>query len=254
MNTSIGLVERLTQEIVATIRSDNLQPGQTLPSAKALAERFEVTVPTVREALRRLEATGSVELKHGSGTYVREAINRRILDNPHYVPVDLAAAIELLDARIAIEPGIAELAASVQDAAAVTSMDSALDNALQVQTAVPAGHFHVELAKASGNRALSEMLVSLLAIHSRTQQAARTTYDRLRDHDEHAGILDAIKRGDGFEASHRTRRHLEAIKAAVLADWQPEGEAAGGHNGVAGDNNGVTGDANRTTTSAGDLR
>ncbi|WP_210603979.1 FadR/GntR family transcriptional regulator [Brevibacterium oceani] len=220
--SSMGLVERLTREIVETIRTENLRPGQSLPSAKVLAERFEVTVPTVREALRRLEATGSVELKHGSGTYVREAINRRILDNPHYVPVDLAAAIELLDARIAIEPGIAELAASVQDADAVDSMASALDNALQVETAVPAGHFHVELARASGNRALHEMLVSLLAIHSRTQQAARTTYDRLRDHDEHADILDAIRRGDGFEAAHRTRKHLEAIKSTVLADWTDE--------------------------------
>jgi GntR family transcriptional repressor for pyruvate dehydrogenase complex len=220
--SSMGLVERLTREIVETIRTEDLQPGQSLPSAKVLAERFEVTVPTVREALRRLEATGSVELKHGSGTYVREAINRRILDNPHYVPVDLAAAIELLDARIAIEPGIAELAASVQDADAVDSMASALDNALQVETAVPAGHFHVELARASGNRALHEMLVSLLAIHSRTQQAARTTYDRLRDHDEHADILDAIRRGDGFEAAHRTRKHLEAIKTTVLADWTDE--------------------------------
>ncbi|UVI36176.1 FadR/GntR family transcriptional regulator [Brevibacterium spongiae] len=219
MKSTVGLVERLTREIVETIRTENLQPGQSLPSAKELASRFEVTVPTVREALRRLEATGSVELKHGSGTYVREAINRRILDNPHYVPVDLAAALELLDARIAIEPGIAELAATVQDADAVDSMESALDNALQVTTAVPAGHFHVELARASGNRALHEMLVSLLAIHSRTQQAARTSYDRLRDHDEHADILDAIRRGDGFEASHRTRKHLEAIRAAVLAGW-----------------------------------
>jgi GntR family transcriptional repressor for pyruvate dehydrogenase complex len=226
MTSTVGLVERLTREIVDTIRTENLQPGQTLPSAKVLASRFEVTVPTVREALRRLEATGSVELKHGSGTYVREAINRRILDNPHYVPVDLAAAIELLDARIAIEPGIAELAATVQAADAVASMESALDNALQVETAVPAGHFHVELARASGNRALHEMLVSLLAIHSRTQQAARTSYDRLRDHDEHADILDAIRRGDSFEASHRTRKHLEAIKAAVLADWTDDTDQA----------------------------
>ncbi|SDS35161.1 FCD domain-containing protein [Brevibacterium sandarakinum] len=219
MTQPIGLVERLTREIVTTIRSQDLRPGQPLPSARALAERFEVTVPTVREALRRLEATGSVELKHGSGTYVREAINRRILDNPHYVPVDLAAAIELLDARIAIEPGIAELAASVQGEESVQTMETAVDNALQLHTEVPAGHFHVELAKASGNRALHEMLVSLLAIHSRTQQAARFTYDRLRDHDEHADILDAVKRGDGLEASHRTRKHLESIKAAVLADW-----------------------------------
>ena len=64
MTSTVGLVERLTREIVDTIRSENLQPGQTLPSAKVLAARFEVTVPTVREALRRLEATGSVELKH----------------------------------------------------------------------------------------------------------------------------------------------------------------------------------------------
>lgn len=226
MTASIGLVERLTREIVATIRTEDLQPGQTLPSAKALAERFDVTVPTVREALRRLEATGSVELRHGSGTYVREAINRRILDNPHYVPVDLAAAIELLDARIAIEPGIAALAATVQDPDALASMESALGNALQVETDVQAGHFHVELARASGNRALREMLVSLLAIHSRTQQAARTTYDRLRDHDEHADILDAVRRGDEFEASHRTRKHLEAIRAAVLEGWSASGEGA----------------------------
>ncbi|WP_432790260.1 GntR family transcriptional regulator [Brevibacterium sp. K11IcPPYGO002] len=234
MTSTVGLVERLTRDIVDTIRTENLQPGQTLPSAKVLAARFEVTVPTVREALRRLEATGSVELKHGSGTYVREAINRRILDNPHYVPVDLAAAIELLDARIAIEPGIAELAATVQAADAVASMESALDNALQVETAVPAGHFHVELARASGNRALHEMLVSLLAIHSRTQQAARTSYDRLRDHDEHADILDAIRRGDGFEASHRTRKHLEAIKTAVLADWTDDAIKDGSADTIAG--------------------
>ncbi|WP_157688935.1 FCD domain-containing protein [Brevibacterium siliguriense] len=107
-----------------------------------------------------------------------------------YVPIDLAAAIELLGARIAVEPGIAEL------------------------------------ARASGNRALHEMLVSLLAIHSRTQQAARTSYDRLRDHDEHADILDAVRRGYGLEASHRTRKHLEAIKAAVLADWTDDADQA----------------------------
>lgn len=222
MTATTGLVERLTLEIVETIRRDDLQPGQTLPSAKALAERFEVTVPTVREALRRLEATGSVELKHGSGTYVREAINRRILDNPHYVPVDLAAAVELLDARIAMEPGIAELAAVSRDEEALSTMEAAADNALKLESSVPTGHFHVELARASGNRALHEMLVSLLAIHSRTQQAARITYDRLHDHEEHLGILDAIKRGDSFEAAHRTRRHLENIKTVVMTEWRDQ--------------------------------
>lgn len=217
--TTITLVERLTREIVATIRAENLQPGQSLPSAKALAESFHVTVPTVREALRCLEATGAIEMRHGSGTYVTELINRRILDNPHYVPIDTAAVIELMDARIAIEPGIAALAAQTHTEESLTALDEALDVALHVTHDASPGNFHAELAKTSGNRALHEMLTSLISIHSRTQQAARISYDRLTDHDEHIDILDAVRRRDPVEAAHRMRKHLENIKHVALQDW-----------------------------------
>ena len=78
-----SLSERLADNIVEIIRSERLGRGDALASSRELARRFGVTTPTVREALRRLEATGVVEFRHGSGTYVGPGIGRRLMANPH---------------------------------------------------------------------------------------------------------------------------------------------------------------------------
>lgn len=213
------LVESLSHEILGTIRSNNLTVGEALPSSRELASRFGVTVPSVREALRRLEATDLVELRHGSGTYVGPSINRRILDNPYYAPVGTDAVQELYDARIAIEPGIAALAAVHRDEEAIERLTLAADHALKEHSEVEIGHFHVELAEASGNRALHELLVALLSLYERVQQTSRFHYDREQDHLEHCEIVDAVRRGDPVEAEHRTKRHLTNLKnAAMIAE------------------------------------
>ncbi|GAA1180268.1 FadR/GntR family transcriptional regulator [Nesterenkonia xinjiangensis] len=210
------LIETLSHEILSTIRTNGLVPGQALPPARELASRFGVTVPSVREALRRLEATDLVELRHGSGTYVGASIHRRILDNPYYDPADRDSIAELFDARIAIEPGIAALAAQVRDDDALNRLTRGTDHALEHETEVPVGHFHVELARASGNRALCELLEALLSLYRRAHQTSRVRYDRVQDHREHCEIVDAVRRGDPFEAEHRTKRHLINLKNAAL--------------------------------------
>lgn len=211
------LIESLSQEILNTIRTNELTPGQALPPARELAARFGVTVPSVREALRRLEATDLVELRHGSGTYVGASINRRILDNPYYDPADRDSIAELFDARITIEPGIAALAAQSRDDSALERLARSTDHALETETEVAIGNFHIELAKASGNRALCELLEALLSLYRRAQQTSRVRYDRVQDHREHCEIVDAIRRGDPFEAEHRTRKHLINLKNTALA-------------------------------------
>lgn len=206
------LIERLSGEIVKTIRDERIAPGESLPSARHLAERFSVTVPTVREALRRLEGTGAVVLRHGSGTYVGTQIDRRILNNPYYHAADGDAVIELLDARIAIEPGIAALAARNCRDDVVAELESKADVALQLNGSARVGNFHIEVAAATGNRAVKETVESLMTLNADAQQAARSEHDRLEDHAEHLEILDAIKRRDEFEAAHRAERHLRNIK------------------------------------------
>ena len=61
------IIETLRQEIVTR----RLPHGARLPSEKDLSDRFGVSQPTVREAIRALETLGLVEVFHGSGTFVR---------------------------------------------------------------------------------------------------------------------------------------------------------------------------------------
>lgn len=66
---------KLVDEIIESIRQDivtrRLPDGVRLPSEKELSDRFGVSQPTVREAIRALETLGLVEVLHGSGSFVR---------------------------------------------------------------------------------------------------------------------------------------------------------------------------------------
>ena len=66
---------KLVDEIIESLRQDivtrRLPDGERLPSEKELSDRFGVSQPTVREAIRALETLGLVEVLHGSGSFVR---------------------------------------------------------------------------------------------------------------------------------------------------------------------------------------
>ena len=56
-----SLSSALTERMLDLIRAEGLRPGDRLPSTRELSRRFAVTTPTLREALRGLEATGAIE-------------------------------------------------------------------------------------------------------------------------------------------------------------------------------------------------
>jgi GntR family transcriptional repressor for pyruvate dehydrogenase complex len=220
----MSLSEQLADGIVAIIRDQNLVPGEALASSRDLAKRFDVTTPTVREALRRLEGTGIVEFRHGSGTYVGVGIDRRVLANPHRPAIDRESVLELVDARLVLEPAIAAAAARSRAPEALARLESATANALEAPTGAtrPAVHFHVALAAASGNKLLEESIEALLHMRVREQLEIRHRYDdRERDHAEHVDICAAVRRGDAAAAERLTRTHLESIRSAIEAATFP---------------------------------
>ena len=79
-----NLSNYLAQQIQSLIRERDLKPGERPPSAKSLADQFNVATPTIREALRHLQATGMIDIRHGSGIYVRRQSDRLMLSNPGY--------------------------------------------------------------------------------------------------------------------------------------------------------------------------
>jgi GntR family transcriptional regulator, transcriptional repressor for pyruvate dehydrogenase complex len=212
-----SLSDRLTEAILGIIRDADLGPGDAIPSARELAKRFEITTPTIREALRKLEATGAVEFRHGSGTYVGPTINNVVLANPHRPPITKESVLQLIGARMLIEPAVAAQAATATQP--LDKLEAAVTNALTP----PGGpafalNFHVELAAASGNPVVEELIGSLLKVRLREQQQIRQLYDnRKRDYEEHRAIFEAVQAGDAAAAERLTRDHLDHIRVAVEA-------------------------------------
>jgi|GEM_PF-430625 len=70
-NSEVPLREQLTTQIKLAILSQDLRPGQKLPSTRELARRFRIHANTVSAAYRELSEQGWVDLRAGSGIYVR---------------------------------------------------------------------------------------------------------------------------------------------------------------------------------------
>lgn len=70
-NGRVSLREQLVTQVVLGILSDDLAPGERLPSTRELARRFRFHPNTVSSAYRQLERERWIELRRGSGVYVR---------------------------------------------------------------------------------------------------------------------------------------------------------------------------------------
>lgn len=71
--SEVPIRDQLVTQIVLGILSDDLPPGQRLPSTRELARRFRIHANTVSAAYQQLEQEGWVELRHGSGIYVHRS-------------------------------------------------------------------------------------------------------------------------------------------------------------------------------------
>lgn len=160
------IFQRLKDEIVA----GTLPRGAKLPAERELAERYQVSNPTVREAVRALDLLGFVDVKHGSGAFVS-------VDPAALIATSLAAAIQLteigvvqvLDVFGALNQHAAALAAGAAttgDHARLRSALAAIEAANTAEAAAEATRdFHGAVADASHN----PLLAALCQFLSRVQ-------------------------------------------------------------------------------------
>ncbi len=85
----VTIREQLVTQVILGILSDDLAPGQRLPSTRELARRFRLHPNTVSAGYRQLERERWVEFRHGSGVYVRES-------KPELVPPSSLALDQLI--------------------------------------------------------------------------------------------------------------------------------------------------------------
>jgi GntR family transcriptional repressor for pyruvate dehydrogenase complex len=191
---------------------------------QGLARRLEVAAPTVRESLRRLQALGVVEIRHGSGVYVRRRERRVLLANPYQGRLEGRTVLELLDARLLIEPPLADLAAARANEEEIAELARTLDDAREALGGPDEvlHHlnmaFHRGVARAAGNTILSETIDSMLDLYAPEQMLILELFgDRQRDHEEHLAVLAALRARDAARASEAMRLHLEEVRAVTAA-------------------------------------
>jgi GntR family transcriptional repressor for pyruvate dehydrogenase complex len=218
-----SLSAHLAQRVLALIREQSLEAGDRLPSVKELSERFAVATPTMREALGLLQMAGNLDIRHGSGIYVRRAEARLMLTNPYARTLNTAAIVNLLHARHLIEPPVAELAAchaTEEQLAELAALLAEAEEHLSGRDADDAAlgitnmRFHRGIAEGAGNEVLADVVFTLTEVHIKEQMAVLDLYNnRRRDHEQHKLIFDALKARDPA----RSRRLMDDHIADVIS-------------------------------------
>lgn len=214
--------ELLVQRILDLVRDGALRAGDRLPPERDLAQRLDVSRPTLREALRALQILGVLEIRHGGGIHVASLEPAELLG-----PIDLFVALdarhiaEVFEARIAYEPLLARLACARMTAAALARMRELV--AAQVDDPEDAELFHdtdVELHKsileASGNALLSRFGKLLQVLGDQGRKALqRRKAARLRSIEDHLAILRAFEAGEPEAAEAAMRAHMIHVRDAL---------------------------------------
>lgn len=74
------LADVIEDRIESMILDGSLELGEKLPAERELAKQFEVSRPSLREAIQRLESKGLLTRRQGGGTYVKEALREKLTD------------------------------------------------------------------------------------------------------------------------------------------------------------------------------
>ncbi|HEU4989612.1 MAG TPA: FadR/GntR family transcriptional regulator [Gemmatimonadaceae bacterium] len=226
--TRQSLSDRLAQRIQEMIRGGSYRPGDRLPAIMELARSFGVGHPTIREALKKLETVGMVEMRHGSGVYVTRSDDILVLTAPDYAgTVTKKRLLDLVRTRMPLE--IQSVTDAVRNVTAEQIgemrrlLEQAADHATDGDVVRESNlKFHQQIALASGNLVLAQILSVLRDLFGAEQQIILGVYGlRERERHEPAGILDAIVAGDAALAATRMRQHLEGVESA-LEQWDPE--------------------------------
>jgi DNA-binding FadR family transcriptional regulator len=212
--------EAVVGQIAEAVRMGQLRVGERLPSERLLAEQMDVSRPTLREAIKVLAEAGVVEVRPGSagGTFVvSETIPPSLVE---VTESRLAEIPAVLEARRALEPAVAQLAARhgtetdfLELERIVEMQREELDNWPRIT--LLDNRFHAQLARATKNPvliALTATLARQLEIARATRTAARvTTAEAVAANEE---TLSAVRSGDEQRIANVMDRHLRLLEDA----------------------------------------
>jgi len=219
--------QRIADEIRAAIVAGDLSEGDSLGHEPDLVRRFKVSRPSLREALRILEAEGLITVVRGvlGGVVVHEPDERltartaALVLQARNVPV-----ADVHSARSVIEPVAARI---IAESTSRVSATKELRRLIRRQELVvddpeefgPANaEFHERLVALTGNQTLSivaamlnEVIARAVTAMAQSSPTDQSTSTRRRGLSSQTRLVELISQGKGDEAEQHWRTHLKAV-------------------------------------------
>jgi GntR family transcriptional repressor for pyruvate dehydrogenase complex len=223
------LSDVIEQELERLIVEGTLAPGQQLPPERELAKQFDVSRPSIREAIQRLEAKRLLNRRHGGGTFVSEDIWKSFSDPLlNLLSIHSETQLDLLEARHAMEGISAYFAALRGTKEDFARIQNCLENIklkqaekdIEAESAIVV-EFLIAITEAAHNvvllhivRSLGPLLEqnvsqNLKLLHRRPEVVEKVSRHR-------ANIVEAIVSGEPEKAREMSQSHLAYIEETLL--------------------------------------
>lgn len=228
-----SVTTEVSRKLLEYLLAGHFQPGDRLPSERRLAEALGVGRSVVREALKSLTLLGLVDVRQGSGTYLKSTESDLL---PKVIEWGLLLGAkrtrDLVEARRYLEVVVAGLAAERRDQSDIDDLGRQLKSMQAAEGDKEAFvaadvEFHIRVAEAARNETLFQIMTSVRSL-------LRVWISRVMDRPdaqmaataaEHAPIYDAIKAGDVQAARTAMEQHMQWAYARLEETIQRGGMA-----------------------------
>lgn len=218
------------RSILDFIARRELQPGQRLPSERELVRLLGIGRNSLREAMKVLEAMGILDIRHGSGIFLRKAGFQPGQDAAIWLVVHKDEICNALTVREALDLRAIDLIPPE----AYPAVERRLRESLDVwKDGPPSGQalldhdleFHNIVRRASGNELLLNICVALTGNFYDERRVLFGRPDRvelsLREHDQ---IARAFAAGDAALVKQAYAAHLASTRASIQAAYPAPAE------------------------------
>lgn len=219
----VGATELVVQRIKELLQDGKLKAGSRLPTERELAAMLGVSRPTLRTSLKALSVMGVISAKPGAGTFIANSLPEIFNQPLHFMTLISNTGIsDIFQARLIIEPGLAEVAAKNFSAAHLHIIEKEIQAMRESLGDIERFlkhdlRFHQTISRAAGNELMSSIMQTILQLlfqlREQKHYSEATLLGAIAGHER---IYRALKRHDGKRAKELMSGHLRTARR----DWQ----------------------------------
>lgn len=219
------LYEVVVNRIEEMIKTDDLKPGDKLPSERDMMQSYNVSRSVIREAFRVLESKGVVMSRPGGGRYIANATERS-LEQVSLYNMEYGTISDFIEARELIEADVARLACLRAERKDINRLRSVVNDLIyrddlklkEYREKDRDFEFHVALAEATHNFMLKD-IVSVQMKFAKNMKIKNYMNDNewLSLCEDHLEILKAVEDKNIDRAQSLIKRHIESLKEIILS-------------------------------------